>query len=53
MESFGHKCSFHQSFTGAFYQKTSLTTVVKEYALIKKISCRLLNLESIGHNLLI
>ena len=46
MQSFGH-------FTDAANQKTSLPTVVKEYALIQEMSCRPLSIESIGHKMFI
>ena len=45
------KSSFCHNLTVASKQKTYLTQVVKEYALMKEMSCRPLNRESFGHNL--
>ena len=47
------KCSFRHNFTGTSNQKTYLTKVVKEYTLIKQMSCRPPNMESIGHKMFI
>ena len=47
------KCSFRHNFTGASNHKTSLTKLAKEYALIKEMSWRPLNMESFGHKKLI
>ena len=53
MQSFGHKCSFRHNFTGAFNQKISLTKVIEEYALMKKMSQRPQNMKSFGHKMFI
>ena len=47
------KCSFCHNFTGASNQKTSLTKVVKEYALMMEMLCKPLNMESFSHKILI
>ena len=39
-------------FTGTSNQKTTLTKVVKEYALINERPCRPLNMQSFGHIIL-
>ena len=47
MQSFGH------NITGASNQKTVLTKVVKEYALIQEMSWRPLTMDSFGHKMFI
>ena len=47
------KCSFPHKFTDASNKKTSLTKVVKEYALMKEMPYRPLNMESFGHKIFI
>ena len=42
---FGHKISFCPSLMGVSKQKTYLTNVVKEYALMMDMMCRPLNIE--------
>ena len=53
MQSFGHKSSFRHNLTGASNQKTSLTKVVENYALIKERSQRPLNIKSFGQKMFI
>ena len=43
------KCSFRHNLTGASKQKTYLTKVVKEYALMKEKPFRPVNMESFVH----
>ena len=45
VDNLGLLSSFRHNFTGASYQKTSLTKVVKEYALLIEMLCRLLKIE--------
>ena len=47
------KCSFHHTVTEATKQKTDLAIVVEEFALMIKMPCRPVNLESFGHNMFI
>ena len=47
------KCSFCQNPTGVYKQKTYLTKVVKEYALMKEMPYRPLNMELFGHKIFI
>ena len=47
------KCSFRHNLTEATKQKTYLTKVVKEYALMMEILCRPLNIESFGNKIFI
>ena len=47
------KRSFCHNLTGASKQKTYLTKVVKEYALMMEMPCRPLNMESFGHKIFI
>ena len=45
------KCSFCQNLTVASKEKTYLTKVVKECALMMEMPCILLNMESFGHKM--
>ena len=47
------KCSFHHIFIGTSKQRTSLTKVVKEYAIMKERSWIPVNRESFGHKVFI
>ena len=47
MQSFGHKMLIFYSFIGNSNQRTFLTKVVNEYALMMEIPCRPLNMESV------
>ena len=40
VDSFGHKCSFSHNLTEATEQKSYLTNVVTEYALMMEMPCR-------------
>ena len=47
------KCLFRHNLDEATKQKTDLTIVVEEFALMIEMPCRPVNLESFGHKMFI